>query len=398
MSYHNPIQILLAYANGKGFDIIDGGGACLDYINIHTFLKIIDNCHYVAIDEKNQEIIDLCKKTNEEINVVLKDISALSKSYGQGKEAQEKVEKIIQDLPLKKLQSILKSKKGRDDARYLSDNLYDKDKASLAFIGLHENLKIVAQIQGQAERDGLTEVVDLAKKLEDAFEDISKIAWKGRIDDTKLLKKYSHNISKVIKPNEMIVTLDSALIEESVEKGYAGKNFIGNKGANLVEMHKLGVRVPDSLFLTTVACKSIHEQQEISFMPLLKNILYMFKTNKIAIRSSGVVSMAGMMDTVLDIDKTDVKAVTKAIMDVVNSWDSDRAKSFRKVCKMSDEVKIAIVIQPMIRGDEGCSGIVFSRNPNNGLNELTGEFVDKSLGDKLASGNITPLDLSLIHI
>lgn len=57
---------------------------------------------------------------------------------------------------------------------------------------------------------------------------------------------------------------------------------------------------------------------------------------------------------------------------------------------MSDEIKVAIVIQPVIRGDKGYSGICFSRNPNNGNDKLTGEYLDKSLGDKLASGEVTP--------
>ena len=179
----------------------------------------------------------------------------------------------------------------------------------------------------------------------------------------------------------MILTLDN---------GVTDKNLIGNKGANLVEMHKLGIKVPQSLFLTTIACKSIHEQQSVSFMPLLKKIMIMFDTDKIAIRSSGVVSMAGMMDTVLDIDRNDDESVMNAIMSVVNSWDSERAKSFRSVCKIDNEIKVSIVIQGMIRGDEGCSGIAFSRNPNNGKIELNGEYLNKSLGDKIASGEVTP--------
>ncbi len=175
----------------------------------------------------------------------------------------------------------------------------------------------------------------------------------------------------------------------------ADKNLIGNKGANLVEMHNLGIKVPESIFLTTVACKQIHKSQDVSFLPLLMQTLYMFGDNeKIAIRSGGVISMAGMMETILDVDRNDENAVKESILNVVNSWDSPRAKSYRKACKINDEVKIAIVIQPVIRGDKGCSGVYFSRNPNTGKAEITGEYLEKELGDKLVGGTVTPKKLA----
>jgi len=381
---YGAIKILLDYANGKGFDVIDGGTACLNAIGVHDFCKQVDHIHNLAIKESRQDVVDMCVKAKADIKEVLKDISDLSKSYGGTKE----IEKMLGDLPMNKMMSVLKSKAGRDDAEYLAKNLYNTEKSAMAFIGLHEREKMLDQLIYTAEREGMTETVEIAKKLQSVFDDMYKIInGKIKIDDDTLLKKYSQNISKCIKENDMILTLDN---------GVTDKNLIGNKGANLVEMHKLGINVPQSLFLTTIACKSIHEQDCISFMPLLKNILYMFDTDLIAIRSSGVVSMAGMMDTVLDVNRTDEKAVTEAIMSVVKSWDSERAKSFRKVCKIDDEIKVSIVIQGMIRGDEGCSGIVFSRNPNDGDKMMTGEFLDKALGDGLASGKVTPLSFDLL--
>ena len=275
-------------------------------------------------------------------------------------------------------------KQSYTEAKYLSDNLVDKEYAAkMGLIGWHEADKMAAMLEGEAHRSNMPEVEALAKRLQDVMGDIYKI-FNQRITSDEILKKYSHNIESVIKPNKMILLHNH---------GITDKNLIGNKGANLVEMYKLGINIPKSIFLTTVACKSIHAVQDVSFMSILKSILYMFDTDLIAIRSSGVVSMAGMMDTVHDVDRNDEEAVKSAIMNVVNSWDSDKAKSFRKICKIDDEIKVSIVIQGMVRGDKGCSGIVFSRNPNNGKAELTGEYVDKSLGDKLASGEVTPKNI-----
>lgn len=279
------------------------------------------------------------------------------------------------------IERVIKSMKSYNDARYVMDNVYDRNHAAkVGLIGWHEFEKMADQLEGEATRQNMPEVVAITKRLQNVTSDIYKI-FNGKINHDEVLKKYSHNIESVIKPNKMILLHNH---------GVTDKNLIGNKGANLVEMHNLGVNVPKSIFLTTVACKTIHEIQDVSFYPLLRGIMFMFDTDKIAIRSSGVVSMAGMMDTVLNVDRNDDEAVKKAILDVVNSWDSDKAKSFRKVCKIDDEIKVSIVIQGMVRGDKGCSGICFSRNPNNGSHQLTGEYVEKSFGDKLAHGSVTP--------
>ncbi len=323
--------------------------------------------------------------TKEENELMVNHVKAI-RSYMKNGEDDAEINEAID--------RVIKSMRGYNDARYLASNITDNTKSVNLFIGLHEKEKLLDQIVYSAERDGLNEVAALGKKLQNVFDDMYKIInGKIKIDDDVLLKKYSHNISGSIKPNKYMNTLNSSLMEESVKNGYATKEFIGNKGANLVEMHKLGINVPKSIFLSTVACKSIYDQQDVSFMYLLNKIMYMFDTDLIAIRSSGVVSMAGMMDTVLNVNRKDEEAVKAAILNVVNSWDSDKAKSFRKICKIDDEIKVSIVIQGMVRGDIGCSGIVFSRNPNNGSYRLHGEYLDKQFGDKLANGSITPKEI-----
>ncbi len=175
---------------------------------------------------------------------------------------------------------------------------------------------------------------------------------------------------------------------QTLENGITDKAVLGNKGAGLVEMHKLDITVPQSLFLTTTCCQILTHDPEL-LLCVLNKLLLTFDTNKLAIRSSGVISMPGMMDTVLDVENNE-ETVAKAIMDVIGSWDSERAKSYRKICNISEEMQLAIIIQPMIRGEKGCSGICFSRNPNNGNNKLHGEFLPNALGDALASGKETP--------
>lgn len=262
-----------------------------------------------------------------------------------------------------------------------------------AAMNSHDREKIAYELLKTLEREGASkEAIAAAKRIDEALEDVGQMffnngkpekmaAWKQ-----KMLKKYGHNIPSVIKPNRMILTL---------EHNITSKELLGNKGANLVTLFNLGIKVPPSLFLTSVACRLISSTQSFDIYPLIRDMaIGLFKTEKVAIRSSGVVSMPGMMDTMLDIDINDQAAVTKAILDVVNSWDSPRAVQYRKICKLSNDLNMAIVIQPVIRGDKGYSGICFSRDVTTGKAQITGEFVKKALGDSLATGTVTPININ----
>jgi len=98
------------------------------------------------------------------------------------------------------------------------------------------------------------------------------------------------------------------------------KSVLGGKGANLAEMKKIGLPVPDGFTITTEACnqyyvdgKKISEEiraQILEYLELLQK-----KTGKIlgdtndpllvSVRSGAVVSMPGMMDTVLNLGLND---------------------------------------------------------------------------------------------
>ena len=278
---------------------------------------------------------------------------------------------LLQELGLtKKLTEIIDVEKG----------------AKAGVLPLHEMHKTNDSILFAARQEGLTNLIEISKRLDEVFTDLTKGLYERNPDKKKahqqmMLKKYGHNIPSVIKPNDMVLTL---------QHGVEDKNLLGNKGSNLVTMHKLGINVPTTLFLTTKMVKEISLAKNMGFYPILKNILNLFPEDKIAIRSSGVISMAGMMDTILDIDKNDDKAVQNAIADVIKSWDSTRAKQYRKMCKIEDEIKLAILIQPVIRGDKGYSGIFFTRDTNTGKSGGNGEYLKAQLGDGLASGTVTP--------
>jgi pyruvate,orthophosphate dikinase len=94
------------------------------------------------------------------------------------------------------------------------------------------------------------------------------------------------------------------------------KNLLGGKGSGLAEMKKIGLPVPDGFTLSTEACKAYYENKKAMSKDMLDEMNMAVKaledkTGKIlgdqnnpllvSVRSGAVISMPGMMDTVLNL-------------------------------------------------------------------------------------------------
>ena len=83
---------------------------------------------------------------------------------------------------------------------------------------------------------------------------------------------------------------------------------------------------------------------------------------------------------------------------VIQSWDSPLAQKYRKLAKLSEtDAGMAIVVQVMKFGEwnkNSGTGIICTRNPVNGENTPTGEYLIQTAGDKLVSGRLTPSGLN----
>jgi len=82
-----------------------------------------------------------------------------------------------------------------------------------------------------------------------------------------------------------------------------------------------------------------------------------------------------------------------AISAVFLSWESNRAKVYRKLNHISDNWGTAVNVQAMVFGNMGndsATGVVFSRNPSNGKNFLFGEYLINAQGEDVVAGIRTP--------
>jgi pyruvate,orthophosphate dikinase len=132
------------------------------------------------------------------------------------------------------------------------------------------------------------------------------------------------------------------------------KKLLGGKGANLAEMKKIGLPVPDGFTITTEACNQFYKDGEKIVPDIVSEIDQYLdelekKTGKIlgdpndpllvSVRSGAFVSMPGMMDTVLNLGLNDesVEGLAKLTGNRRFAYDS-----YRRFIQMFGDVVLEI--------------------------------------------------------
>ena len=132
------------------------------------------------------------------------------------------------------------------------------------------------------------------------------------------------------------------------------KSLLGGKGANLAEMTKIGLPVPPGFTITTQACIDYYEnnktiKQEIinqiedKLSSLEKDLDKQLGSEEnpllVSVRSGAVISMPGMMDTILNLGLNDntVKALAKATDNERFAYDS-----YRRFIQMFSDVAMEV--------------------------------------------------------
>lgn len=82
-----------------------------------------------------------------------------------------------------------------------------------------------------------------------------------------------------------------------------------------------------------------------------------------------------------------------AINSIFKSWENERAKIYRKINKIDDNMGTAVVVQEMVFGnlnEKSGTGVAFTRNPSTGEKNLFGEYLLKAQGEDIVAGIRTP--------
>jgi pyruvate,orthophosphate dikinase len=231
------------------------------------------------------------------------------------------------------------------------------------------------------------------------------------------------------------------------------KALIGGKATNLAVMaNDLGLPVPPGFVITTAACRAflssgwppgLDAEIEAHVRVVEEAVGRRFGDPGdpllVSVRSGAPVSMPGMMDTILDLglnaqttaalaavsgdqefaascyDRlvrmfTDVVGVgpvpddpweqlRAAVESVFRSWNSDRARAYRRHEGIPDDLGTSVTVQAMVYGNLGpCSGtgVVFTRNPSTGAAALYGDVVFGAQGEDVVAGTHLTEDVAVL--
>lgn len=88
-----------------------------------------------------------------------------------------------------------------------------------------------------------------------------------------------------------------------------------------------------------------------------------------------------------------------AVEAVFKSWYGQKAVEYRKIEKLDDLLGTAVVVMAMVFGnlnDQSGTGVLFTRNPSTGVDELYGEVLFNAQGEDVVAGIRTPLPISAL--
>ncbi|MFA6384433.1 MAG: cation diffusion facilitator family transporter, partial [Candidatus Omnitrophota bacterium] len=220
------------------------------------------------------------------------------------------------------------------------------------------------------------------------------------------------------------------------------ESLIGNKAKRLSELKAFGEPVPEAFVLTSeyfdaradrpdIASEAWEEVMErLSFLERATGKKFGDPENPLILsaRSSSCVSMPGVLETVMNIGVNDLTArglakiggelfacdtyrrlieeysgrisseefsqdpyeqLRSAIETVLGSWNSAGAKEFRAAKGISDDSGMAVIIQEAVFGNlsnASATGVLYTRNPNTGADELFGHYMIRGQGKEIVSG------------
>ncbi len=101
-----------------------------------------------------------------------------------------------------------------------------------------------------------------------------------------------------------------------------------------------------------------------------------------------------------DFPQVPIEQLTMSRDAVFRSWNNDRAKVYRRINNISDDLGTAVNVQAMVFGNLGetsGTGVGFTRNPANGDKEFYGEFLMNAQGEDVVAGIRTPIHISELH-
>lgn len=160
------------------------------------------------------------------------------------------------------------------------------------------------------------------------------------------------------------------------------------------DMHALHAagREARALMLDTPLPEEVHREIARAFDRLTQRL---GRTPEVAVRSSATAedlpeaSFAGQQDTILNVRGED-RLIDACHRCFASLW-TDRAISYRAARGFDHfDVSLSIGVQPMVRSDEACSGVIFTLDTESGFRDVVVINAAWGLGEAIVQGMTTP--------
>lgn len=228
------------------------------------------------------------------------------------------------------------------------------------------------------------------------------------------------------------------------------RSLIGGKAWSINHLSALGIPTPPAVVITTSAWQGYRAAgllDEDLWSEILAGLAYLEQAAGrklgadecplfVAVRSGAADSMPGMMETILNlgIDELTEAGIARetgdahfaasirdryraqyrkivgtesaaldlptqlrrAVSAIFRSWNSPRARAYRKHHGLDDDAGTAVTIQAMVFGNRDArsgTGVVFSRDPLSGAPGVYGEWLPRAQGEDIVSGTVKPCPL-----
>ena len=225
------------------------------------------------------------------------------------------------------------------------------------------------------------------KDVRQELKNIEKITDKKFGDLKNPLLVSVRSGARISMPGMMDTVLNLGLNDQTVKalsKKTSNGRFAKDSYRRFIQMYSnVVLHIEGHLF------ESMIDNQKLTSGVLLDTELNENDWDELILRFKGLVKK----ETKKEFPQNVEEQLYGAISAVFLSWESQRAKTYRKLNQIPDHWGTAVNVQSMVFGNMGndCStGVVFTRNPSTGENIFYGEYLINAQGEDVVAGTRTP--------
>ena len=232
----------------------------------------------------------------------------------------------------------------------------------------------------------------LIKKINVELKNIEKLTGKKFGDLKNPLLVSVRSGARISMPGMMDTILNLGLNDKTVialAKKTSNERFAKDSYRRFIQMYSnVVLNIEGHLF------EDMIDNQKLNKGVLLDTELDEEDWDELIVRFKDIVKKKTKKDFPQNVQDQLIGAISAVFL----SWESQRAKTYRKLNQIPDHWGTAVNVQSMVFGNMGndCStGVVFTRNPSTGEKKFFGEYLINAQGEDVVAGTRTPQHITV---